>query len=265
MVQKKRNEAFTLIELLVVIAIIAVLMAILMPSLNRAREQGKRAACLGNLKQLQLAWTMYADDNDEKIVNGDTEEYGDMTSGPANIHYQELAWVRKDWDSSMTKKQKEAAIRNGALFPYLKTINVYKCGTGRSIQNECRMYSIVDGMNCIVLGSFTASGVKLVKRRTQIKYPALRSVFLDDGGTGGSTLGGWSVWPDRYEWWDPPPIRHGEGTTFSFADGHAEHLKWKDHRTVEFGRRMEAHSGLQDGNEDITLAARAAWGPKPYR
>ncbi|NQT01038.1 MAG: prepilin-type N-terminal cleavage/methylation domain-containing protein, partial [Planctomycetes bacterium] len=52
----KRNRGFTLIELLVVIAIIAVLMAILMPSLNRAREQGKRSTCLSNLKQLTLAW-----------------------------------------------------------------------------------------------------------------------------------------------------------------------------------------------------------------
>ncbi len=52
----RSRRGFTLIELLVVIAIIAVLMAILMPSLNRAREQGKRASCLSNLKQLQMAW-----------------------------------------------------------------------------------------------------------------------------------------------------------------------------------------------------------------
>jgi prepilin-type N-terminal cleavage/methylation domain-containing protein/prepilin-type processing-associated H-X9-DG protein len=260
-----RKRAFTLIELLVVIAIIAVLMAILMPSLNKAREQGKRAACLGNLKQLQLAWTMYADDNDEKIVNGDTEEYTNQYNA-GGVHYNETAWVKKDWDGAMTKLQKENAIRSGALYQYLKTIKVYKCPTGRSIQNECRMYSVVDGMNCTILGDFSNNApVKLVKRRTQVKYPAMRGVFLDDGGTGGATLGGWSVWPDRYEWWDPPPIRHGDGTTFSFADGHAEHLKWKDSRTIEFGRLMKAHSGLQDGNEDITNAARAAWGPKPYR
>ena len=65
-----KPKGFTLIELLVVIAIIAVLMAILIPTLNRAREQGKRATCLSNLKQLQLAWVMYADDFDGKIVNG---------------------------------------------------------------------------------------------------------------------------------------------------------------------------------------------------
>jgi len=69
-----KQNGFTLIELLVVIAIIAVLMAILMPALNRVREQGKRAACLSNVKQLTLGWIMYADDNDQKIVSGRTAQ-----------------------------------------------------------------------------------------------------------------------------------------------------------------------------------------------
>ncbi|MHC4726881.1 MAG: type II secretion system protein, partial [Planctomycetota bacterium] len=72
----RKNTGFTLIELLVVIAIIAVLMAILMPALNRAREQGRRSTCLSNLKQLTLAWIMYADENDDNLINGDTGEYG---------------------------------------------------------------------------------------------------------------------------------------------------------------------------------------------
>ena len=68
-----KRKAFTLVELLVVIAIIALLMALLMPALERAREQGKRAICLNNLRQLMIAWNLYADDNDDKIVNGNTD------------------------------------------------------------------------------------------------------------------------------------------------------------------------------------------------
>ena len=69
--RRKRGPAgFTLVELLVVIAIIALLMAILLPALNKARELGKRTVCFGNVRQLILAWTMYADENDDKIVNG---------------------------------------------------------------------------------------------------------------------------------------------------------------------------------------------------
>ena len=114
-----RRRGFTLIELLVVIAVIAVLMAILMPALNRAKEQGKRTTCLSNLKQLTLAWIMYADDNDDKLVNGDTGEYG--------IHQDETPWVLKDWDPAYSINQRKKAIEDGALYPYTQTLKVYRC------------------------------------------------------------------------------------------------------------------------------------------
>jgi prepilin-type N-terminal cleavage/methylation domain-containing protein len=71
-----KQIGFTLIELLVVIAIIALLMAILIPTLNRAREQGKRATCLHNLKGLVLAWIMYTDDNDGRLIQGQAGDEG---------------------------------------------------------------------------------------------------------------------------------------------------------------------------------------------
>ncbi len=95
-----RRVGFTLIELLVVIAIIAILMAIMMPALNRAKEQGKRAVCLNNLRQLTLAWIMYADENDDRIVNGEAAGGGDgraIAPGPTdNRHPREKWWVGAD-------------------------------------------------------------------------------------------------------------------------------------------------------------------------
>ncbi len=121
----RRKIGFTLIELLVVIAIIAVLMAILMPALNRVREQGKRSSCLSNLKQLTLAWIMYADENNDNLINGDTGEYG--------IHQHETPWVLADWRSGMSVEQKRDAILNGAMWPYVKTLKIYKCPTVNKI------------------------------------------------------------------------------------------------------------------------------------
>jgi len=116
-----KQRGFTLIELLVVIAIIALLMAILIPTLNRAKEQGKRAACLNNLRQLVLAWTLYADDNDDKIVNGNT------STGSANK--DGTCWVY--WPGrSAPEQQRIDDLERGLLFPYVPDIKLYKCPTG---------------------------------------------------------------------------------------------------------------------------------------
>ena len=119
-----RQSGFTLIELLVVIAIIAVLMGILMPALTRVREQGKRVVCLNNLKQLTMAWIMYADANDDKLVNGDSGEYNITANGPF--------WVKRDWEQNMTKEQKEQAIKDGALFSYAPDLKLF-------MASSCRM------------------------------------------------------------------------------------------------------------------------------
>lgn len=260
----KRRKAFTLIELLVVIAIIAILMAILMPALNRAKEQGKRAVCLNNLKQLTLAWIIYADNNDDKLVNGDTEEYEGMYRdglAPRESHYKERAWVRKDWEDDTTMKQKKQAILDGALYPYVKDLKTYKCPTGRDTQNEYRLYTMVDAMNCKGWDNDRI----MLKRRMEITEAAFRFVLLDDGGTAGTTWGGWTTYARIDQWWDPPPIRHANGTTFSFADGHSEHWKWMDQRTIDFGYEGRANSGTQEGNEDIRRTQIACWGSSARR
>ena len=253
----RTRKGFTLIELLVVIAIIAILMAILMPAMNRVKEQGRRSTCLSNLKQLTLGWIMYADENDDMLVNGDTGEYG--------IHADQTPWVRADWRGGMTDIQKIDAIKDGAMWPYVKSLNLYKCPTvtkivrGGEHENIMRTYSVSDSMNCKDWPSMNAN---MLKKRLEIPNPAYRMVFVDDGGTITSALGGWTVYVTEEKWWDPPPVRHGDGTTFSYADGHSDYRKWKDPRTIEFGKRMPpgAFSPIQAGNEDLHWAAVSMWG-----
>lgn len=269
-----RRSGFTLIELLVVIAIIAVLMAILLPALERVREQGKRSVCLNHMRQLTIAWIMYADENDDKIVNGDSGEYGYPNGGmyaPGGKHYRELPWVLQDW--RMTDlAQKIQAIKDGALYPYLRNIGVYHCPTGYA--GEQRSYTAVDSMNAKDWGPHR----QMARRLSKIRSPHGRFVFLDDGGMSDAHLGAWTCYcvhsggNDRWNWWDPPPVRHGDGTNFSFADGHSEYWKWKDERTVKYGiwafeqKPPDAFSQSspwpnQTGNKDITDTMLAMWGP----
>ena len=118
-------KAFTLIELLVVIAVIAVLMAILMPTLNRAREQGKRVVCASTLRQLGLAWIQYADENDDRLVSSET--------GLAGYPH---AWLARtyadDWSSGghWPREDQIRGIMDGKLWPYTREVDMYRCPTG---------------------------------------------------------------------------------------------------------------------------------------
>ncbi|MCP4260909.1 MAG: prepilin-type N-terminal cleavage/methylation domain-containing protein [Planctomycetes bacterium] len=284
----KPKKAFTLIELLVVIAIVAVLMAILFPALKRAREQGRRAVCLSNLKQLALAWTMYADENDDKIVNGEAAGGGNgrADTPTSGRHKGEKWWVGGDcgdfWSGEHLPMEIQiGAIQNGALYPYTKNEKLYRCPTG--VRGEMRTYTIGDSMNGIPrsgthidnrVGVRVGKTVLWIKNRTEISSPgpAYRIVFLDEG----------RITPDSYathyvnqRWWDPPFVRHGDGTNVSFADGHSAYWKYKGKKTLETGKLAAINyydaSNLHqmtpespDDIEDLQKMQKAIWGRLGY-
>ena len=255
-----RQRAFTLIELLVVIAIIAILMAVLMPALSRAREQGKRAACMNNTKQMALAWNLYADDFDGRMVNANTG-----TSAPT-INHDKTCWVYWIDSTTATQEQKLQGIRDGLLYHYVPNDRLYKCPTG--VRGEVETYSIPDAMN----GYYYIPGAKeqIKTLRTQIKSLAEQIVFLDEGRLSPSS---WTIHYDQERWWDQITARHGDGTNFSFADSHSEYWKWKDPRTLEVAKmdyatwqgpgRAGAQS-TQPGNEDLQRVQRGVFGRLGY-
>ena len=291
-----KRSGFTLIELLVVIAIIAILMAILMPALQRAREQGRRVVCEHNLKSLTLAWIMYADDNDDKIVNGAGGFHytqTSMTNNGSSSGIIERAWVGKGWgnnwnnqnvaDSGMTDEQKKQAIREGALWPVCDDYDIYKCPTGRP--GEFVTYAAVDAMNGLHRGGTTSKGghhpfavgkriggtVLWIKRRSEISSPspAKRMVYIDEGAM---TPDSFAVhYQQRGPWWDDPPVRHGDGTTVSWADGHAGHLKWRAAETIRTGVKNQDWYGgggfmprTEEGLRELEEFQRSVWGRVGY-
>lgn len=251
------RRGFTLIELLVVIAIIAILMAVLMPALNRAKEQGKRAACLSNLRQMMLAWTMYADEYEGNIINGNTSTGGHNKDGTCWVY-----WPGR----GATEQARINGIQTGLLYEYCPSIDLYKCPTG--IRGEVVTYAIVDSMN----GYDAIPGAEghIIKNRMQIKRPGERFVFLDEGRLSPAS---WTIWYDQERWWDQITARHGDGTNVSFADGHSEYCKWKDPRTIEIAEmdydewQSSGRGGNlsnSPGNPDLYKVQRAVWGELGY-
>jgi len=276
-----KRKGFTLIELLVVIAIIAILMAILMPALSRVKEQGKRAACLANLRQLTLTWIMYADDNDDRLVNGEAYNGGDgLAPVPTGgIHAGEQWWTGDDCapgyqsGEQLPEQLQLKAIGAGALYPYCKNAKLYRCPTG--IRGEMRTYTITDAMNGLRregtysgnVGARVGRTVLWVKKRSEITSPgpSFRLVFLDEG----------RVTPDSYachyvnpRWWDPPFVRHGDGSNVSFADGHADYWKWKGKKTLETGKMVNPLHQMvpvtPEEKEDLETMQKGVWGRLGY-
>jgi prepilin-type N-terminal cleavage/methylation domain-containing protein/prepilin-type processing-associated H-X9-DG protein len=249
---KVRPTGFTLIELLLVIAIIAILAAILLPALSKARARAEGIACLNNTRQLALAWQLYAEDHESFLPYnlGMTE-----SSSRTNLN-----WVNNvmTWDLS-SDNTNPATITQASLGPYSSgAIGTYHCPSDRVLSaaqsaagwdHRIRSYS----MNAMVgnAGNFSTTGVNVNNpsyrqffKITQIPHPTEIFVFLDEhpdsiddgyflnkdvpataGSYGYNGLVG-------AEWTDLPASYHNRATAFSFADGHASLHRWLNAKTI---------------------------------
>lgn len=251
-----KRTAFTLLELLVVMVILGVLIAIILPAMRHAKEQGKRVVCLSNQRNLALAWTLYADDNDYYMCSPCPKWYGDD---------QECSWIYWDvswsWPRNWTISQWEQSMRQGVLWDYnQKGAGVYRCPSGQ--KNELITYAGFASMGWKEPLDRPEDG-KIYQRISEISCPSKRSVFIDEGMLTPQFYG---VYNNKEAWFDQPPGRHMLGTTMSFSDTHAEYWKWQDYRTrqvcqLEYDVFRSTWMGvLSSNNYDIFKMKIAAWG-----
>jgi prepilin-type processing-associated H-X9-DG protein/prepilin-type N-terminal cleavage/methylation domain-containing protein len=242
-VARARTVAFTLIELLVVIAIIAILAAMLLPALTRAKSHALTTACLNNLKQLQAGWHMYDGENND-FVPPNSFVYDIITDQPLD---QGPSWCTNlaPWDVTPD------GIQHGMLFPYNTSLGIYHCpadvskvetrGGAELAQTRFRSYNMSQSLNGPKYDGLLATYIPSFQKLTQIHAPAPSAllVFIDvhekeildtQFGIPTQAYGGDGVW------WDVPANRHNQGCNFSYADGHAEHWKWKVPKMVTVPR-----------------------------
>lgn len=281
----KMYEGFTLIELLVVISIIAILLAVLVPALNVVREHATGAVCLGNERGLAVAWVLYAEENDSRLVGGypyvrDIHNAG--SSYPNRSQWlcaplaedgtifpiaagNSSAYLQACVNNPPTIEHIERGIQAGALYAYVDTVDVYHCPGDKRWKREeppfnvYQSYSVSDPMN----GKFE-NNKYAYRKMVEIKVPSEKYVFVEEAARNASfNIGSWWF---GYKWstgligdsgfLDPVALWHSEQNTFAFADGHAEIHKWKEPATIKaleqyldgqgFPLRLNSGSGLPE-------------------
>jgi len=236
-----RRSAFTLIELLVVIAIIAILAALLLPALAKAKVRAQLTHCISNLKQVQLAWALYADDNEDAMVPNAP------AGAPPNLVWVSASYM--DWANGVANTNM-AFLENALLAPYCeKVVAIYKCAGDRVASDNgqrVRSFSMNSQMGHIgglKPGPFptyytppnyngspytSAPEWKVFKRTSDLTDLAPSDAFIFAEENPGSINDGFlQVRLFGLTFPDVPGSNHDGVGTVSFADGHVEGHRWE--------------------------------------
>jgi len=248
-------RAFTLVELLVVIAIIAILAALLLPVLGKAKQRAQTASCLNNLKQLQLSYSMYVDDNNDYLPPNEA------------IPNLDISWVLGNAQTDLTT----ANLQNGLIFQYNRQVKIYVCPANTLLIHDgnggyepqtrtCSVDFALGGYTPPTLaaggpaqGGGTFNGVTTLAKFSQVQARSAgvsqKIVFIDEAQNGVDD-GCFGIYPassGKQTWWNIPGCRHDSkrAATFTFADSHAEVWRW--HGSAVMADNSLAYSDLWNG------------------
>ena len=266
----RHHAGFTLIELLVVIAIIAILAGMLLPALSRAKSKAQGIACLSNLKQLQLAYRLYTDDN-----------LGTMPLNIVGWNGSEPSALPGSWVEGNAKSDTSISdLMAGSLYPHLNTWAVYRCPSDRSLTRipgspstfrRTRSYALEITLNGRFDGApaplYGVHGVNLLGRESAVLKPSQTYSFI--AGTSGTIdsgafyCGGFSDPSDSqsafgWRWNHLPSDRHAGAGSLSFLDGHVEVRRWL--QVPKSNRENRSPFAGQLDVEDLRwIVQRTAW------
>jgi prepilin-type N-terminal cleavage/methylation domain-containing protein/prepilin-type processing-associated H-X9-DG protein len=266
------NEApgFTLLELLVVIAIIAILAALLLPSLSKAKTKGQGVACTANLKQLQLCWQLYTDDNADSLPGntalnpGDLSNRGAWTADP-------VSWLQGNAWTDITPTN----LQRGVLYHYNQSLGIYRCPADRSTVLDQGIIPRNRSVSMSMYMNFRTErdnpGYELCWHRLgqiQRPGPSQAAVFIEEheksiqqsafgiNAPNSLTLFNSSLWT----WISFPATRHNNAGTLSFADGHVATWRWREGNTAQIAQRNDwivVQPGVANTDRDLGRFFRA--------
>jgi prepilin-type N-terminal cleavage/methylation domain-containing protein/prepilin-type processing-associated H-X9-DG protein len=253
-----RTIGFTLIELLVVIAIIAILAAMLLPALAKAKEQAQGAKCLSNLKQLTLGWVMYSGDNqDNLMVNGDENFEPTILNLSANPQ-----WCpgREDQLGESTN----LFIKAGLLYPYVNSPAIYICPADSTDVLNNHVQTSTPKTRSVSMNGWVSpappsvqdlgptNGCIIYRKSADLSLPGPSRVWLLMDENPWSINDAFMVInPQDTTWGDHPASYHNHACGISFCDGHAEIHKWNDPAVYNYSL-ADAAAGLDPAPGNTT-------------